>query len=168
MGLVACTAGCFALGAYLGRHLSGAVVIVGYIAAFACLIGMRFAVRAGGSLTTVLLLAFGLLIGVAVAPTLLSYGATDPRALWQAGGATALFIAGFGAAGYVSRRDLAPLARVCFVELLGPIVFGIVLVFVSIPTGRWSTRCSGWRSSPGSPCSTSSACAVPASWRARP
>jgi hypothetical protein len=96
MGLVACTAGCFALGAYLGRHLSGAVAIVSYLAAFACLIGMRFAVRAGGSLTTVLLLAFGLLIGVAVAPTLLSYGAMDPRALWQAGGATALFIAGFG------------------------------------------------------------------------
>jgi hypothetical protein len=38
----------------------------------------------------------------------------DPRALWQAGGATALFIAGFGAAGYATRRDLAPLARVCF------------------------------------------------------
>jgi uncharacterized protein len=38
----------------------------------------------------------------------------DPRALWHAGGATALFIAGFGAAGYATRRDLAPLARVCF------------------------------------------------------
>ena len=36
----------------------------------------------------------------------------DPRALWQAGGATALFIAGFGAAGYATRRDLTAVARV--------------------------------------------------------
>ena len=31
--------------------------------------------------------------------------------MWQASGATALFIAAFGAAGYATRRDLAPLAR---------------------------------------------------------
>ena len=29
-----------------------------------------------------------------------------PEALWQAGGATALFIGGFGSAGYATRRDL--------------------------------------------------------------
>jgi modulator of FtsH protease len=59
----------------------------------------------------------------------------DPRALWQAGGATALFIAGFGAAGYATRRDLAVVARVCFWALLALIVFGIVLIFVHIPGG---------------------------------
>jgi hypothetical protein len=78
MGLVACTAGCFALGAYLGRHLSGTVA------------GRR------------------------------GHGAVHRR---------------LRGAGYVSRRDLAPLARVCFVALLALIVFGIVLVFVSIPHG---------------------------------
>ena len=36
----------------------------------------------------------------------------------QAGGATALFIAGFGAAGYATRRDLSAIARVCFWALL--------------------------------------------------
>ncbi len=45
MGYVAVTAGLFALGAYLGRHLSGGVGIVAFIAAFACLIGMNFAAR---------------------------------------------------------------------------------------------------------------------------
>ena len=40
----------------------------------------------------------GLLVGLAVAPTIAYYGSMDPTALWQAGGATALFIAGFGAA----------------------------------------------------------------------
>ncbi len=44
-------------------------------------------------------------------------------------GATALFIAGFGAAGYATRRDLAPLARLCFWALVALIVVGIVLTF---------------------------------------
>jgi modulator of FtsH protease len=70
-----------------------------------------------------------------VAPTIAYYGSMDPRALWEAGGATALFIAGFGAAGYATRRDLAPIARVCFWALLALIVAGIVLIFVHIPGG---------------------------------
>jgi uncharacterized protein len=59
----------------------------------------------------------------------------DPRALWMAGGATALFIAGFGSAGYATRRDLAPVARVCFWALLALIVAGIAAIFVHIPHG---------------------------------
>jgi Inhibitor of apoptosis-promoting Bax1 len=49
--------------------------------------------------------------------------------------ATALFIAGFGAAGYATRRDLTAVARVAFWALLALIVFGIVLIFVTIPGG---------------------------------
>ena len=33
-------------------------------------------------------------MGLAVAPTIAYYAATDPQAVWQAGGCTALFIAG--------------------------------------------------------------------------
>jgi modulator of FtsH protease len=130
MAYVAATAALFALGAWLGRDLTGAVGIIAFIAAFACLIGMRFAARSSQPLA-----AFGLLIGLAVAPTIAYYGSMDPTALWQAGGATALFIAGFGAAGYATRRDLAPLARVLFWALVALIVFGIVLIFVNIPGG---------------------------------
>ena len=111
MGYVAATAALFALGAYLARNLTGGIGIVAFIAAFACLIGMQFAARRSQRLTVVLLGAFGLLIGLAVAPTVAYYGSMDPRALWEAGGATALFIAGFGAVGYATRRDLAPVAR---------------------------------------------------------
>jgi uncharacterized protein len=136
MGYVAATAALFALGAWLGRNLTGGVGIVLFIVAFACLIGMRFAARRSAQLTVGLLLAFGLLIGLAVAPTIAYYGSMDPRALWEAGGATALFIAGFGAAGYATRRDLAPIARVCFWALLALIVAGIVLIFVHIPGGE--------------------------------
>jgi FtsH-binding integral membrane protein len=106
MGYVALTAGLFALGAWLGRNLTGGVGIVLFIAAFAVLIAMRFAARRSVGLTVALLAAFGLLVGLAMAPTLAYYGSMDPAALWQAGAATALFIAGFGAAGYATRRDL--------------------------------------------------------------
>jgi len=133
MGYVALTAALFAFGAWLGRDLTGGVGIVAFIAGFACLIGMRFAARRSAQLTIGLLAAFGLLIGLAVAPTVAYYGDMDPTAVWQAGAATALFIAGFGAAGYATRRDLAPLARLCFWALVALIIVGIVLIFVHIP-----------------------------------
>jgi hypothetical protein len=81
MGYVAATAGLFALGAWLGRSLTGGIGIVAFIAAFACLIGMRFAARRSVQLTVGLLAAFGLLIGLAVAPTVAYYGSMDPRAV---------------------------------------------------------------------------------------
>jgi modulator of FtsH protease len=135
MGLVAVTAGCFALGAYIGRDTSGAWTILWYIAAFAVLFGMNAAAQRSEQLAVGLLFAFGVLLGLAVAPTVGYYVGADPQAVWEAGGATALFIAGFGAAGYATRRDLTPLARYFFWALLALIVFGIVLVFVQIPGG---------------------------------
>src|SRR5262245_21928032 len=135
MGLVALTAGTFALGAYLGRDLSGGWAIVFYIAAFVVLLGMNVAVQRSEQLAVAMLFGFGALIGLAVAPTVAYYVDADPQAVWQAGGATALFIAGLGAAGYATRRDLSGLARASFWALLALIVFGIVLVFVQIPNG---------------------------------
>ncbi len=135
MGYVAATAALFALGAWLGRDLAGGAGIVAFIAAFACLIGMRFAARRSMPLTVGLLGAFGLLIGLGTGPAVAYYASADPRALWQAGAATALFIAGFGAAGYATRRDLAVVARACFWALLALIVFGIAAIFVHIPGG---------------------------------
>jgi uncharacterized protein len=135
MGLVAITAGFFALGAYAGRNLMHGAAIVAYIAAFVCLLIMRFTVRRSATASTVLLLVFGLLIGLAVSPTLTYYAVTNPRILWQAGGATALFVAAFGTIGYLTRRNLAWLARISFFALLALIVFGLVLVFVHIPHG---------------------------------
>jgi uncharacterized protein len=136
MGYVAVTTGVFALGAYLGRNLSAGWAIVWFIVAFVCLIAMNFAVRRSGGLAVALLLVFGITLGLALAPTLVYYASTNPQALWQAGGATALFIAGFGAAGYATRRDLSGIARLCFWALIALIVFGIVLIFVRIPGGE--------------------------------
>ena len=72
---------------------------------------------------------------MSVAPTLAYYAKADPRALWQAGGATALFIAGFGAAGYATRRDLSGLARYLLWALVALIAFGVVTIFVEIDNG---------------------------------
>jgi modulator of FtsH protease len=133
MGLVAVTAGFFALGAYLGRNLSYGWGWAFWIAGFAALISMNVVAQRSEGTAITLLFGFGLLIGLAVSPTLSYYASTDPQALWQAGGATALVVAGFGAAGYATRRDLSPLARGLFWALIALIIFGVVAIFVQIP-----------------------------------
>jgi modulator of FtsH protease len=136
MAFVALTAGFFALGAYAGRDLSYEVGWACYFGALVCLLMMNLTVGRSTGGAVLLLLAFGFLIGIATAPVLVYYASVDPKILWQAGGATALFIAGFGAAGYSARRDLSWLGRLSFFALIALIVFGIVLIFVHIPQGQ--------------------------------
>jgi FtsH-binding integral membrane protein len=135
MGLVAVTTVFFALGAYLGRDLSFGWGVVFWIASLACLLGLSFGVRSGQEAAVGLLFLFGLLVGFAMSPTLAYYADADPDAVWKAGIATALFVAGFGAAGYATRRDLSVYARLLFWALVALIVFGLVLVFADIPNG---------------------------------
>src|SRR3954469_14952532 len=137
MGFVAVTVGFTALGAYLGRDLSGATGLVLFIAAFACIIGLNVAAAKGREqLAIALLFGLGLLLGLAVAPVIADYANADPSAVWQAAGATAAFVGGCGAYGYATRRDLSSWARTLFWALLGLIVFGTVAIFVSIPNGN--------------------------------
>ena len=133
MGLVALTAGFFAAGAYAGRNLSQTAVVVAWIAAFVVLMIMNFTARRSARAATVLLAIFGVLMGVASAPTLVWYATTNPAILWQAGGATALFVGAFGAFGYLTKRDLSAWRRASFIGLLVLLLAGIVLIFVHIP-----------------------------------
>jgi FtsH-binding integral membrane protein len=133
MGLVALTAGFFAAGAYAGRNLSEGAVIVSWIAAFVVLMIMNFVARRSAAGATVLLVIFGVLMGVASAPTLVWYATTNPAILWQAGGATALFVGAFGAFGYLTQRDLSAWRRFSFIGLIVLLLAGIVLIFVRIP-----------------------------------
>jgi len=133
MWLVALTAGCFALGCYAGRNLSPGWSIIWWIAGFACLIGLNFARRASSGVSITLLMLMGLCLGLGLGPVVTYYSTTSPRAVWQAAGATALFIAGCGSFGYATRRDLSALGRISFFALLALIVAGIILVFVHIP-----------------------------------
>ena len=133
MGLVALTAGFFAAGAYAGRNLSQGALIVSWIAAFVVLMIMNFAARRSPAAATVLLAIFGVLMGAASAPTLVWYATTEPAILWQAGGATALFVGAFGAFGYLTQRDLSAWRRFSFIGLIVLLLAGIVLIFVHIP-----------------------------------
>jgi FtsH-binding integral membrane protein len=137
MGYVAVTIGFTALGAYLGRDLSGATGQVLFIGAFIAILGLNVAVaKARRQLATGLLFGLGLLLGLAVAPVIADYADADPSALWQSAGATAAFVAALGAYGYATRRDLSSWARPLFWALLALIAFGIAAIFISIPGGN--------------------------------
>jgi modulator of FtsH protease len=137
MGLVALTAGCAALGAYIGRHLSGGAGLLFFIGAFACIFGLNAAAARGREQLAIgLLFGLGLLLGLAAAPVIAAYAKADPAALWQAAGATGAFVAALGAAGYATRRDLSGWARAFFWALVGLILVGIGLILVSIPNAN--------------------------------
>jgi FtsH-binding integral membrane protein len=137
MGYVAVTVGFAALGAYLGRDLSGGTGLALFVAAFAAILGLNAAATAGRQQLAIgLLFGLGLVLGLAVAPVIADYADSDPSALWQSAGVTAAFVAALGAYGYGTRRDISSWARTLFWALLALIVFGIVAIFVSIPAGN--------------------------------
>src|SRR3954451_16186351 len=85
MGLVALTLGCLALGAYIGRDLSGGWGILCFVGAVGCIIGLNVAsARGREQLAITLLFGLGLLLGLTLGPVLNSYAKADPAALWQA------------------------------------------------------------------------------------
>jgi FtsH-binding integral membrane protein len=137
MGLVAITVGFTALGAYIGRNMSGGAGLLFFIGVFGCVIGLNVASSRGREQVSIaLLFGLGLFIGLAVGPVINEYAKADPAALWRAAGATGAFVAGLGAFGYATRRDLSSWARVLFWALLALIVFGIITIFVAIPNGN--------------------------------
>jgi uncharacterized protein len=141
MGLVAVTLGFLALGAYIGRDLSGGAGLLFFIGGFGCIIGLNIASSRGREQVAItLLFGLGLFLGLALGPVLAAYVEADPAAVWQAAGSTGAFVAGLGAVGYATRRDLSSWYRLLFWALLALIVFGLVTIFVSIPGGNviWS------------------------------
>src|SRR5947208_10413390 len=134
MGHVALTVGFATLGVFIARSWGGAAWFIAWLLALGCLVGLNVANSRGNTgLAMTLLFAFGLLIGVSVSATVNYYAQTDPTAVRQAFGATALFVGGLGAGGYAIRRDLSYLYRTLFWLLLGLIAAGIVLIFVNVP-----------------------------------
>jgi FtsH-binding integral membrane protein len=134
MALVALTVGFATLGVWVARDAGGAEWFIAWLLAVGCLIALNVAnARGSTGLAVVLLLGFGFLMGASVATTVNYYAATDPTALRQAFGATALFVAALGSGGYAVRQDLSFLYRIAFWLLLALIAASIVLIFVRIP-----------------------------------
>lgn len=137
MGLVAITCLFAAAGAYIGRDMHGMSTIIPWIGAFAAIFGLNVAnARGMRGLALTLLFAVGLLLGISIGYVVHVYANTNPSAVWQAAGATGLFVGALGAGGYATRRDLSGLYRMLFWALLALIVFGIITIFVSIPGGN--------------------------------
>jgi modulator of FtsH protease len=132
MGLVAVTVGFFTLGAYLGRHFTGGASLVCFILGFVSIIGLNFARRSEG-LAITMLFAAGLFLGLGLGGGLNDYAEVEPSVVWQAAGATALFVGALGATGYAIRKDLSGGYRFLFVALLALIVFGFIGLLVSMP-----------------------------------
>jgi modulator of FtsH protease len=134
MYLVASTLGVFTLGAYLGRHLAGGPSLICFILSFACVFGLNY-VRDSGGAAVGLLAAMGLFLGLGLGGGIDAYTSADPGVVWQAGAATALFVAALGSLGYMTRSDLSGGYRALSFLLLGLIVYGLVSLFVSMPAG---------------------------------
>jgi FtsH-binding integral membrane protein len=135
MGLVATTLGVFTLGAYLGRHLAGGPSLICFLIGFGCIFGLNYA-RGSGGAGMGLLAAVGLFLGLGLGGALDAYASADPGVVWQAGAATALFVAALGSIGYMIRSDLSGGYRVLFFLLLALIVYGLISLFVSMPAGN--------------------------------
>jgi modulator of FtsH protease len=135
MGLVALTAGVFAVGCYAARDVGPGWSWFFFVASVLVLLGIAAATRRSEQLAVGLLFAFGFLIGAGVAPSVVYYARSDPQALWDAGAAAALFVGGFGAAGYATRRDLTRLARTLTWALLALLVFGVLVAIAQVPNG---------------------------------
>jgi FtsH-binding integral membrane protein len=136
MGLVAVTVAFAAAGAYIGRDLSSGAGWIAFIGAIGCIIGLNVAAQRSERVAIALLFALGLLLGLFAGPIFAFYANNSPAVLWQATGATGLFVGGLGAYGYATSRDLSSWGRVLFWSLLALILFGIVALFVAIPGGN--------------------------------
>jgi modulator of FtsH protease len=135
MGLVALTVAFAALGAYIGRNVNGSFVL--FIPVLACLFGLQWASSRGHEQLAIgLLFAMGLVLGITVGGVIHYYAATKPTAVYQAAGTTALTVAGLGAIGYTTRRDLSGWLRPLMFALIALIVFGLVATFVAVPGGN--------------------------------
>ncbi|MFL5885288.1 MAG: Bax inhibitor-1 family protein [Thermoleophilaceae bacterium] len=136
MGLVAITCAFAAVGAYIGRDLNGGVGFGAFIGALALTFGIRYAILRSERLAITLLFGMGLLLGLFIGPIVNEYANANPGVVYQAAGATALFVGGLGAYGYATSRDFSTWARTLFWSLLALIGFGLVTLFVAIPGGN--------------------------------
>jgi modulator of FtsH protease len=137
MFLVAITAGFAAIGAYVGRDISGGWALLAWIGSLGLVIGMGVGRKREEAtpLQMGMLFGVGALLGIAIGPTLQAYANLEGGStiIAQAAGLTALFMAIMGAIGYSTTKDLTGLGRISFIGLIVLLVFGIVAIFVNIP-----------------------------------
>ncbi len=135
MGIVAVTLGTFTLGAYWGHGLSGGASIACFIVGFLGIVGLNF-VRGAAGAAVGLLIASGLFLGLGLSGAVYAYAAAAPGVVWQAAAATGLFVAALGSLGYAIRADLSGGYRLLSALLLGLILYGLISLFLAMPSGN--------------------------------
>jgi FtsH-binding integral membrane protein len=134
MGLVAFALGFAALGAYVARNIQGGSSFLFFIAAFACIFGLQAAsARGHEQLAIGLLFLLGLVLGMAISPIVVYYAKTNPGVVYEAAGATALFVGALGSFGYATRRDLTGYIKPLLIAFGIVFVFGLITLFIAIP-----------------------------------
>ena len=129
MFLVGLSIGFLAVGSVIGRDMPiGTARILSFVA-----LGMIFAqsfvapLRLG-ALGITWLFAFALILGLSLGPVLSYYVQTDPVAVTQAAGGTAITTVGMGAYGLATSKDLARWIRPLSYAMLGLLAISLVLL----------------------------------------
>ena len=129
MFLVGLSIGFLAVGSVIGRDMPiGTARILSFVA-----LGMIFAqsfvapLRLG-ALGITWLFGFALILGLSLGPVLSYYVSTDPVAVTQAAGGTAITTVGMGAYGLATSKDLARWIRPLSYAMLGLLAISLVLL----------------------------------------
>ena len=132
MFLVAIAIGFAVAGSYIARDLSEGTAFILFLVAFGMLIAQSFVERLRvGTFAIGWLYAIALLIGMGIGPALNYVIQTDPSAVTQAAGATALVTLGMGAGGFALSKDLKAWMRPLSFVILGLVAVSFVMLLFS-------------------------------------
>jgi modulator of FtsH protease len=132
MFLVSVALGFAVAGSYIGRDLAEGTAFILFLVAFGMLIAQSFSERLRvGTFAIGWLYAIALLIGIGIGPALNHFIQSDPTAVTQAAGATALITLGMGAGGFALSKDLARWMRPLSYVILGCVAVSFVLLIFS-------------------------------------
>lgn len=132
MFLVSIAIGFTVAGSYIGRDLAGGTAFMLFLVAFGMLIAQSFVERLRvGTFAVGWLYAIALLIGIGIGPALNYFIQSDPAAVTQAAGATALITLGMGAGGFALSRDLKAWMRPLSFVILGAVAVSFAMLLFS-------------------------------------
>jgi modulator of FtsH protease len=132
MFLVAIAIGFAVAGSYIGRDLPEGTAFILFLVAFGMLIAQSFVERLRvGTFAIGWLYVIALLIGMGIGPALNYFIQTDPSAVTQAAGATALVTLGMGAGGFALSKDLKAWMRPLSFVILGLVAVSFVMLLFS-------------------------------------
>jgi len=128
MFLVGVTLGFVTLGIVIGinEDISHSASIILWFGAIAMLFAQRIPALRKGAPGITWLFAIGLVMGIALGPTMDYYRSTSPDALYQAAGGTALIVLMMGSWGLATSKDLASWIRPLSFAMFG--LFGLSII----------------------------------------